>query len=105
MSAPVAAGAALAPWWVTYPRVWEQEQEELAAAGAAWAPLDLDQLTMGGAPASATPAGGLLVSWPHPAPRAGDPDRLELMVRFPRQYPWFPVSVSLSQPLPGLARH
>jgi hypothetical protein len=71
---------------VTYPQEWEREQEELAAAGAAWVPLDVDQLTAGRAAGSATPAGGLLVSWPHPAPKPGDPDRLELQARFPRQY-------------------
>ena len=105
MSAPVAAGAALAPWWVTYPQMWTREVDELAAAGAAWAPLDREQLAEGQVAAGATPAGGLLVSWPHPAPQSGDPDRLELQAQYPRQYPWFPPTVSLTRPLAGLRRH
>ena len=105
MSAPVAAGVIPAPWWVTYSQQWEREQEELAAAGAAWAPLDLEQLVGGRVAAGATPAGGLMVSWPHPAPQPGDPGRLELQARFPRQYPWWPPTVSMPQPLPGLQRH
>jgi hypothetical protein len=105
MSAPVAAGAALTPWWVAYPQVWELEQKELAAAGATWAPLDLDQLTAGPSGSIAPPARGLLVSWPHPAPQPGDPDRLELSIHYPRQFPWFPPTVLLPQPLAGLRRH
>jgi ThiF family len=105
MSAPTAAGGP-APWWLAYPDVWKAEAAALAAIGATWSRRSTlgqaEQLAPG---ADLGPRLALRISWPHPAPQPGDPDRLELLVRYPTSYPWFPPRVYLPEPLPGLVRH
>jgi hypothetical protein len=105
MSVPTAAGGP-APWWLAYPDVREAEAAALAAVGATWSRRSTrgqaEQLAPG---ADLGPRLALRISWPHPAPQPGDPDRLELLVRYPTSYPWFPPRVYLPEPLPGLVRH
>jgi hypothetical protein len=100
------AAASPAPWWLAYPQIWAAETAALTAAGAAWSRRSSSSPVGEVAPgAGPGPRLALRVSWPHPAPQPGDPDRLELLVRYPVNYPWFPPRVYLPEALPGLARH
>jgi hypothetical protein len=101
MDAPTADSLPM-PWWAAYPDQLDAETTGLAAAGATWSaisdgPVEVD---FGRAPVMR-----LAVSWPHPTHRAGDPERLQLLVIFPASYPWFRPRVLLPEPLPGLVRH
>jgi hypothetical protein len=103
MGAPTAASEPT-PWWLAYPELWRAELVALAAAGAAWS----DGSSIGptdGLLGHLDPPSTLQISWPHPAPAPGDPESLQLLVRYLDSFPWFPPRVRLPEPLAGLRRH
>jgi hypothetical protein len=96
-------------WWVDYPQVWHAEAAAFTAAGASWSTEPADHHSWEDVhPAGEVPAGlgfPVRVSRPHPDPAPGDPDVLDLRVRYGAHFPWLPARVLLPEPLPGLARH